>query len=210
MENIDEYYRSLKEVFDYLVAWKQPPTARRRASSAFMTLALASTFCLMLTLIPVLPFVLSIVLPKLGRGLTTITMLGLRLEPLMQYWLLSLASSGAATTVFKLLGVHLEPPSSEPEYSLSAEQVSFVLQYTAFEELRLYLIDNRTVHLDEGRRAIERLLPRPRSVLYRRRGGGTTDIVGVNGPGSIFGSSRPWHWDLATLYDGTVNDYLEV
>jgi len=135
-----------------------------------MTLVVASMFCLVLTLIPVLPFVLSIVLPKLDRGLTAITMLGVRLEPLMQYWLLSLVGSGAATTIFMLLGIYLEPPSSEPEYSLSAEQVSFVLLYTAFEELRLYLIDNLTVHLDKARRAIERLLPRPRSVLYRRRG----------------------------------------
>ncbi len=39
---------------------------------------------------------------------------------------------------------------------------------------------------------------------------GTTDIVGVNGPGSIFGPNRPWHWDLTTLYDLAVNDYLEV
>lgn len=169
MENIDEYYRSLKEIFDYLVDWKQPPTARRRASSVFMTLVVASMFSLTLTLIPVLPFVLSIVLPKLGRGLTAITMLGVRLEPLMQYWLLSLAGSGAATTIFMLLGIYLEPPSSEPEYSLSPDQVSFVLLYTAFEELRLYLIDNLTVHLDKARRAIERLLLRPRSVLYSRR-----------------------------------------
>lgn len=169
MENIDQYYRSLKEIYDYLVDWKEPPGLRRQASSVLFALEAASVVCLLLTVIPVLPFTLSIGLPRLDRGLTSLAILGLRLEPLMQYWVLCLVGSVASTYIFDILANYVEPPSSPPKYSLSADQVSFILVYMAFEELRLYLIDNLTEHVDKATNAIRKLLRPPFPPrLYRR------------------------------------------
>lgn len=167
MEHIDEYYRSLKKIYDYLVDWKEPPTLRGRISGLFMWLALASGLFLLFTLIPVLPIMLSIALPRLGKGLNPTTLLGIYLDPSMQYWLLCLIGSVTGVTMPAVIYNRVKPPPSKPEYSLSPDQVSFVLLYTAFEELRLYLIDNLTEHVDKATRAVERLLRWP-LYAYRR------------------------------------------
>jgi len=171
MENIDEYYRSLKKIYDYLTDRKEPVTVRRRVSRIFMWLAVASGLGVLFTLIPAIPVMLSIVLPRLGRGLSPVTLAGIYLDPSLQYWLLCLIGSLVGLTIFGLVYNWVEPAPSEPEYALSPDQVSFVLLYAAFEELRLYLIDNLTEHVDRARIAIEKLLPLPHFVVYGRLGG---------------------------------------
>jgi hypothetical protein len=157
-DRLDIYFESIEPVFgqvanDVATSHQQPLRARalRWLISAFAGVSLVSV-------IPVIPGLVTFALPPTNIG--PIPIGGNSVERMVPIWLcLAFATSAAAIGLF-LMADALGPPSavmSRLHSGLSPGQVSFVRAYSATRHLRMYMASHLASHLHEAHESLRML-----------------------------------------------------
>jgi hypothetical protein len=158
MENMHTYYESIRSVYDKIVNWKPNDTIRRRIWRLLERLLIAFGISLLLTVVPVLPFLLSILLPLFNVTIPVLRVGNISVEPLILYWFALIVFLVLSLLFTNWVRDRINPPQEKPPYSISADQLSFLKVYSAYNELMTYSVDYLDEHVDRATEELGALL----------------------------------------------------
>lgn len=167
MQNIDDYYQSIKQVYDEILASiHSPKPIRARISDVLAGIAI---LIFIGSLIPIIPSVLVFAGSQYGWVIDSFSLTQATVGTYGIAWLLAVI----ITSILLAIAIRIDnrvsdsvARESRPRQTLSPEQLTFIAIYEAYKELKFYFVSHIDQHVEKSISSLRRISTTTRDVVF--------------------------------------------